>query len=66
MSTHSTPDIRINTLYNKYLALIEQNIYETQEAQELGAELASHYGEKHPKIQEIKSLIRLGFVAQRF
>ncbi|WP_313255015.1 retron Ec78 anti-phage system effector ATPase PtuA [Empedobacter sp.] len=59
MSTHSSPDIKINYLYNKYLALVEQNIHETQEAQELGAELASHYGEKHPKIQEIKSLIRL-------
>lgn len=59
MFTHSVPNIEVKESFNYYLGLIEQNLHETDEGLKLGNQLVEHYGENHPKIKEIYSLIRL-------
>jgi predicted ATP-binding protein involved in virulence len=59
MDTDPIPDVAEANWLSEYKSLIQQNIYETEQAKELRQKLNKHFGEQHQEIFECERLIRL-------
>jgi len=59
METDPIPDVAEAKWLSEYKSLIQQNLYETEQAKELRQKLNKHFGEQHQEIFECERLIRL-------
>lgn len=65
MGIDPTPDIEVARQLSLYKALIQQDLEQSDNAQQLRAILIERYGSEHPQLQEADRLIRLQKLKRR-
>ncbi|MNN93401.1 hypothetical protein D3C81_2118310 [compost metagenome] len=65
MGTDPVPDVEAARQLSHYMALIQQYLEHSDEAQQLRAELEQHYGADHPLMLECQRLSRLQALKRR-
>ncbi len=65
MGTYSVPFVEEAKWVNDYLLLVQNNSYESKEANELLEKLKKHFGNDHPVISNIESQIKISSLRKR-
>ena len=66
MGTHAIPEVEESEWVNKYHSLIQNKLWDSEEAKILHAQLLDHFGANHPVIEELTGLIRLEKLKQSY
>ena len=66
MGTHAIPDVEESYWVSKYQSLIQNKLWESEEAKELYSRLLKHFGTNHPVIDELNGLMRLEKLKQNY
>lgn len=65
MDTDPVPDVEASRQLSHYMALIQQNLEDSDEAQQLRVALNQHFGADHPQMLECQRLSRLQALKRR-